>query len=73
MLILKLIKFYKNFISPLSVQVFGSSFGCRFYPTCSEYSYQAILESGVIRGGAKSVFRILRCNPLSKGGVDFVK
>ncbi len=45
---------------------------CQFFPTCSEYGYQAIEKYGVVRGGAKAVWRILRCNPWSKGGVDEV-
>ncbi|MCZ7602937.1 MAG: membrane protein insertion efficiency factor YidD [Melioribacteraceae bacterium] len=59
-----LIKLYQKFISPL----FPPS--CRFYPTCSEYSVQAFRKYGVIKGGAKSVWRILRCNPFNKGGYD---
>jgi len=43
---------------------------CRYYPTCSEYSYEAIKKHGVIRGILKSIWRVLRCNPWSKGGVD---
>ncbi len=58
------IKFYQKAISPL----FPPS--CRFYPTCSEYSVQAISKYGVVKGGIKSVWRILRCNPFNKGGYD---
>ncbi|MFH0814933.1 MAG: membrane protein insertion efficiency factor YidD [Candidatus Falkowbacteria bacterium] len=43
---------------------------CRFNPTCSEYARQSIKKYGVIRGGLKAVYRILRCNPFSKGGND---
>ena len=46
---------------------------CRFYPSCSHYAYQAICKYGVIRGGLMGAWRILRCNPLSKGGYDPVK
>jgi hypothetical protein len=45
---------------------------CRFYPTCSEYGYQAIKKYGLLVGGVKTVWRIFRCNPWSKGGVDEV-
>ncbi len=45
---------------------------CRFYPTCSEYGIQAIEKYGIIRGLAKTAWRILRCNPFNKGGVDTV-
>ncbi|HPI37794.1 MAG TPA: membrane protein insertion efficiency factor YidD [Ignavibacteriaceae bacterium] len=58
------IRLYQKFISPL----FPPS--CRFYPTCSEYSIQAFGKYGVFRGGAKSIWRILRCNPFNKGGLD---
>jgi len=46
---------------------------CRFYPTCSEYGYEAIDRYGILRGGALTVWRILRCNPYSRGGHDPVK
>ncbi len=46
---------------------------CKYYPTCSEYTIQAIEKYGVIVGGAKGMFRILRCNPFSKGGYDPLK
>lgn len=46
---------------------------CCFYPSCSEYSLQAVIKYGVIRGGMKSMWRILRCNPFNKGGFDPVK
>jgi uncharacterized protein len=43
---------------------------CRFYPTCSEYAYQAIARYGIIRGGLKAIWRVLRCNPFCQGGYD---
>jgi putative membrane protein insertion efficiency factor len=43
---------------------------CRFYPSCSHYGYQAIYKYGVIKGGLKAVWRVLRCNPFNPGGVD---
>lgn len=43
---------------------------CRFYPTCSEYGYQVVEKYGVFRGIPKTVWRIVRCNPWSKGGID---
>ena len=46
---------------------------CRFYPTCSDYAIQAINKYGIIRGGLKSAWRILRCNPFNKGGNDPLK
>lgn len=43
---------------------------CRFHPTCSEYAIQAIEKYGVLKGGTKAAWRVLRCNPFSKGGND---
>jgi len=59
------IKIYQKLISPL----FGNN--CRYYPSCSEYSILAIEKYGVLKGSIKAVWRILRCNPFSKGGVDY--
>ena len=64
-LFIALIRFYQKRISPL----FGPK--CRFYPTCSEYAILAIKKYGFIKGFFKAVYRILRCNPLSKGGIDY--
>ncbi len=58
------IRFYQKFISPL----LGAR--CRFYPTCSEYMIQAIQIHGIIKGLILGCARILRCNPLFKGGID---
>ncbi|MCL5738339.1 MAG: membrane protein insertion efficiency factor YidD [Bacteroidetes bacterium] len=58
---------YKKFISPL----FPPS--CRFYPSCSTYSIEALHKHGFFRGMLFSAWRILRCNPFSKGGYDPVK
>ncbi len=63
-IVLALIRFYQMFISPL----LGSS--CRFYPTCSHYTYQAIETHGVLHGGWLGTKRILRCNPFNPGGFD---
>ncbi|MCX7797050.1 MAG: membrane protein insertion efficiency factor YidD [Melioribacter sp.] len=62
-----LIKVYQKLISPL----FPSS--CRFYPTCSQYAIESFEKFGVLKGGVKAVWRILRCNPFSKGGYDPVE
>lgn len=43
---------------------------CKFYPTCSEYARGALLKHGVLRGTAKTAWRLLRCNPFSAGGAD---
>jgi uncharacterized protein len=44
---------------------------CRFHPTCSEYAEQAVRSLGATRGSALSVWRVLRCSPLSSGGLDY--
>lgn len=46
---------------------------CRFYPTCSHYSYQAIAKYGLFKGGWMAVWRVLRCQPFSAGGYDPVR
>jgi putative membrane protein insertion efficiency factor len=72
---LKLIKWYQKTLSPdhgPSKIIYANGF-CRFKPTCSEYTYHAIEKYGVIVGSAKGFWRIMRCNPWSKGGYDPVK
>ena len=44
---------------------------CRFHPSCSAYAEEAIRDLGVVRGLPLAVWRVLRCSPLSKGGVDY--
>ncbi len=72
---IKLIKLYQRTISfdhgPMK-HMFPHGF-CRFTPSCSEYGLQAIQKYGFIKGGFMSMWRILRCNPWSKGGPDPVK
>jgi putative membrane protein insertion efficiency factor len=46
---------------------------CRFHPSCSEYAVQALRERGLVRGGAAAAWRIVRCGPWSRGGLDPVK
>lgn len=61
-----LILIYKKLISPL----FPKS--CKYYPTCSSYAMQAYKKYGFVKGTVLSAWRILRCNPWSRGGVDKV-
>ncbi len=46
---------------------------CRYYPTCSEYAAQAVSRYGILRGLVLAGWRVLRCNPWSRGGVDLVE
>jgi putative membrane protein insertion efficiency factor len=64
-IIIQLIRFYKFAISPM----LGNN--CRYFPTCSEYFALAVRKHGAIRGSAMGVGRILRCNPLFRGGIDY--
>lgn len=66
-LFIYIIKFYKKCISPYLPP------SCRFYPTCSEYTMQAIKKYGILKGIFLGTKRILRCNPLCKGGYDPLK
>lgn len=61
---LLLIKGYKRFISPTLPP------RCRFYPSCSDYAYEAFERYGVIRGLAYTVYRVARCHPFNPGGYD---
>ena len=45
---------------------------CRYVPTCSEYAMEAVERYGAWRGGAMAAWRVLRCHPLAKGGLDAV-
>lgn len=62
--LLFMIRFYRRMISPHTRP------SCRFIPTCSEYAETAVRRFGAVRGGGMAVKRIMRCNPLSKGGYD---
>jgi len=63
--IIKLIKLYQKIPGN-----FHNS--CRYIPTCSNYSIEAINEYGCVKGGILSLKRIIKCNPFSKGGIDLV-
>ncbi|EKU50302.1 membrane protein insertion efficiency factor YidD [Staphylococcus massiliensis] len=59
-----LVYIYQHYISPLTPPT------CRFYPTCSEYTRQAIVEHGAIKGTWLGIKRIGKCHPFHKGGFD---
>lgn len=59
-----LIKIYKKYISP------HKHFKCPYYPSCSDYGMEALKKYGALKGMCLTSWRILRCNPFSKGGID---
>lgn len=69
-ILIALIAIYKRWLSP-AIHTLGVG-GCRFQPTCSEYAIRAIAMHGALRGSALAVWRLLRCHPFSRGGLDQV-
>ena len=67
---LKIIEIYQKNIS---IWLQSKNINCKFYPTCSEYTKQAIEKYGALVGTILGIYRILRCNPFSKGGYDPLK
>ena len=63
-ILMALVRSYRKFISPMKRPC------CRFIPNCSQYALEAIEKYGAIKGGWLALKRILRCNPLCKGGYD---
>jgi putative membrane protein insertion efficiency factor len=66
-LVIAPVRFYQRAISP------GLPARCKYYPSCSEYAVQAVRRYGILRGVVLAAWRLLRCNPWSHGGVDFVE
>ncbi|MEN3043996.1 MAG: membrane protein insertion efficiency factor YidD [Candidatus Hydrothermales bacterium] len=60
-ILIKVIRIFSNFFPP----------SCRFYPTCSYYAEMSIRDYGVLKGLILSAFRIFRCNPFSRGGINY--
>jgi len=69
-LLLAILAFYHRWLSPALHTL--SPGGCRFRPTCSEYAAVAIATHGPVRGIGLAVWRLLRCQPFSRGGLDQV-
>ena len=61
-----LIRLYQKYISPMKRTK------CPYIPTCSQYGLEAVQKYGALKGGLLAVWRILRCNPFCKGGIDNV-
>ena len=59
------IEMYQQYLSPLKGNV-----RCPYIPTCSQYAIDAISKYGAVKGGLMASWRIMRCNPFSKGGID---
>lgn len=63
-LLIALVRFYQRRISPLKTPC------CRFTPTCSQYAIEALEKHGALKGTGLAIWRVLRCNPMCKGGYD---
>ncbi|EDP75482.1 membrane protein insertion efficiency factor YidD [Hydrogenivirga sp. 128-5-R1-1] len=63
-LLIKLLRLWQVVVSPLYPP------SCKYHPTCSEYAVLAVEKHGAFKGSLKALWRVLRCNPWSKGGVD---
>ena len=64
-LLLRFIRFYRRELSHRKKHP-----TCRYFPTCSDYALTAVERYGAVRGGGLALWRVLRCNPFSKGGYD---
>jgi hypothetical protein len=67
-LLLALLAFYQRWLSP-TLHSLGTG-GCRYLPTCSEYAIVAISTHGPLRGTGLAIWRLLRCHPFTRGGLD---
>lgn len=63
-LLIRLVRFYQKGISPLKPPC------CKYIPTCSQYAVEALERFGALKGTVLAIWRILRCNPFSRGGYD---
>jgi putative membrane protein insertion efficiency factor len=74
-LVVELIRIYQKTLSPdhgplRNLHPHGF---CRFHPTCSQYGLEAISKYGIFKGGLLAAYRVVRCNPWNKGGIDELK
>ncbi|MCC8050841.1 MAG: membrane protein insertion efficiency factor YidD [Clostridiales bacterium] len=63
-ILIRMIRFYQKRLSPLK------TLRCPYTPTCSQYGLEAIEKYGAVKGSALAAWRIMRCNPFSRGGYD---
>jgi hypothetical protein len=68
-ILLALLAFYRRWLSP-ALHALSPGGGCKFLPTCSEYASIAIATHGPLRGSAMAFWRLLRCHPFTRGGLD---
>ncbi len=71
--LIKIIRIYQRTFSPDHSQFTKHKYPlgfCKFQPTCSEYAVLSIEKYGIFKGTFKSIYRIIKCNPLNKGGID---
>ncbi|MFA4975585.1 MAG: membrane protein insertion efficiency factor YidD [Candidatus Paceibacterota bacterium] len=74
---IKLINFYQKILSPIKIFLryigFWGNNSCIFYPTCSEYTKEAIKKYGILKGSILGLLRIFRCHPWQKNHIDPVR
>jgi uncharacterized protein len=68
-ILLAMLVFYRRWLSA-AVHSLNPGGGCRYLPTCSEYASMAIATHGPLRGTVLALWRLLRCNPFARGGLD---
>jgi len=68
-LLLAILAFYKRWLSP-ALHALSPGGGCKFLPTCSEYAAEAITVHGPMRGVLMAAWRLVRCHPFTRGGLD---
>lgn len=69
-ILLAMLAFYRRWLSPALHSLHPG--GCKYLPTCSEYASMAIAVHGPLKGSGLALWRLLRCNPFARGGLDLV-